>query len=243
MIGFSKIEKVVKRVLPVSVIITVLLFVIGGIWKPLVHSLLTITICLMVIMIILVIFRHGESKTISYKSLNGKDSIEIFDLSESEQTRRYIVNFFNSKYQLNLGDKQIEQIVTASYTSYYWAREVFDMSKDYAGVKSWISGETDWLRIYLYAFPSMNIISDFKAQYIYVFEEYKKIFDKLDGTKFLSMEEYLKEVNRRYFTSFDENMFVKVVHFMRENGYEFEYPIGIHIENESEEEKLMKKYD
>lgn len=117
-------------------------------------------------MIILVIFRHGESKKIPYKFLIGKNSTEIFDLSESEQTRLSIVNLFYLRYQLNLSDKQIEQIVTASYTSYYWAREVFDMSKDYTGVRIWVSGETDWLRIYLYAYPSMNIISDFKAQYI-----------------------------------------------------------------------------
>lgn len=243
MLGFSKIEGVLKKTLAMSIVITIILFVIGSVWKPLAHSFVFITIFMLVAIIILEVFKREESKKIPYKLSDEKESAEIFDLSESEQTRSTIIKLFNSKYRMNLSDKQIRQIVTASYTSYYWAREVFDMSKEYVNVRSWIRGETDWLRIYLYAFPSLNIISDFKAQYGYVLDVYKKIFDKIDTSNFLTMEDYLNEVNRKYFASLDENMFVQVVRFMRKNGYDFNYPTGIYMENESEEEKIMKKYE
>lgn len=240
---FSKIMKKLTKVLPIFVLLAVILMVIGDEWKPLANAMWITTGILFVAILILKVFAKNE---ISMKacSLTGKTKdFELFDLTESKTLRTRIVQTFSSEYGLGLTSRQVREIVSASYISYYWAREIYDMTKDYSNVERWYSGETDWLRIYLYAFPSLNITPDFKMQYNYVIEDYRRIFIKMDAAKYLTMKDYLKEVNNRFLTNFDENMFVQIVHFMDKNGYSFKFPTGIHIENEPEVEKIMKKYD
>lgn len=243
MTALSKIIKVLVGLLPFFAVATIVFLIMGDMWLPLGKSCGVISVALLVAIIIIKFFVREESKKV-YGSFSGnRYATEIFDLTESNQGRMNIVNAFNRRYQLNLTHKQVRQIVSASYLSYFWRREVFDMSKEYPEIRDWQTGETDWLRVYLYVYPNVNISQDFKAQYQYVVDSYKRIFEKMDASKYLTMEDFLKEVNRRYFTFFNESMFIQVVHFMEKNGFFFRYPSGIHVENESEAEKLMKKYD
>ena len=93
---------------------------------------------------------------------NSKEIKEIpekFKLTESVSKRQKILGKFNEKYELNLSQEQMDRIVDASYMSYSWEKEIYDMTKDYGRPAEWMKCDTSWLRAYLRAFPMMNISS------------------------------------------------------------------------------------
>ena len=166
-----------------------------------------------------------------------------YNLTRSTGKRVRIVSKFNKKYNLRLTDDQIERIMNASYVSYYWEKEIYDMTLDYSVQAEWMRSETDWLRAYLLAFPVMDIASDFSVQKNIVINSYVQIFKSIQGKKYYSVDEMIKDVNNMYLVNFDEMTFMIAHKFLRENGMNYELPqIGV-MKFESEVERLAHQYD
>ena len=167
---------------------------------------------------------------------------EDFKLTETVSKRRKIVSKFNKEYELNLTDEQIERIVDASYFSYSWEREIYDMSKNYNHPAEWFRSETMWLRAYLAAFPMMNITSDFEMQRRVVEDAFRQIFYELPPGDFMTIDSAIEETNKRFFTLFDEATYMIAFRYMQTKGMKLEFPNGLH-HMESEAERLMREYD
>ena len=166
-----------------------------------------------------------------------------YNLTRSTGKRVRIVSKFNKKYNLRLTDDQIERIMNASYVSYYWEKEIYDMTQDYSVPAEWLKSDTDWLRAYLMAFPVMDIASDFTVQKTIVINSYLQIFKAIQGKSYYSVDEMIKDVNNMYLVNFDEMTFMIAHKFLRENGFNFELPqIGV-MKNMSEIDRLAQQYD
>ena len=133
--------------------------------------------------------------------------------------------------------------MNASYVSYYWEKEIYDMTQDYSVPAEWLKSDTDWLRAYLMAFPVMDIASDFTVQKTIVINSYLQIFKAIQGKSYYSVDEMIKDVNNMYLVNFDEMTFMIAHKFLRENGFNFELPqIGV-MKNMSEIDRLAQQYD
>ncbi len=166
-----------------------------------------------------------------------------YKLTQSTSRRVRIISKFNKKYNLNLTDDQIERIMNASYVSYYWEKEIYDMSQDYNVKAEWLKSDTDWLRAYLMAFPVMDIASDFSVQKRMIVESFNQIFKGLSASSYYSIDEMIIDVNNKYLVNFDEMTFMIAYKFLKQNGYNYELPrIGV-MRNESDIEKLAREYD
>ena len=166
-----------------------------------------------------------------------------YKLSRSTGKRVRIISKFNKKYSLNLTDDQIERIMNASYVSYYWEREIYDMTRDYSVQAEWLNSDTDWLRAYLMAFPVMDIASDFSIQKNIVVSAFFQVFKGIQGKSYYSVDDMINEINNRYLVNFNEMTFRIAHRFLAQNGYQFNLPqIGI-VRNESEIDRLAREYD
>ena len=183
-----------------------------------------------------------------------KELGEDIKLTESVSKRRKIVAKFNEKYSLCLTEQQIDRIVEASYSSYSWQREVYDMSKDYSShdklkdykfASQWIDDANSWLRAYLYVFPVMDISSDIKYQEQIVEDTYYAIFKDIDPKNCYSIEDCIKKINDKYMTRFDDKTFMEAYRFLQKHHHNFKLPGADRniLRNESEVEKLAEKYD
>jgi hypothetical protein len=167
---------------------------------------------------------------------------ENFKLTQTVSKRRKIVANFNKEYELNLTEEQIERIVDASYFSYSWEREIYDMSKDYKHPAEWFRSDTMWLRAYLAAFPMMNITSDFEMQRRVVEDAFRQIFIELPPGEFMTIDSAIEETNKRFFALFDESTYMIAFRYMQTKGMKLEFPNAIH-HMETEAERLMREYD
>ena len=177
---------------------------------------------------------------------NSKEYQEIpenFNLTQSVSKRQKILSKFNDKFELNLSDEQMERIVDASYMSYSWEKEIYDMTKEYNHPAEWYKAETPWLRAYLRAFPAMNITSDFEMQRSIVEEAFKQILTELPPGDFLTIDSAIEETNRRFFTLFDETTYMIMFRYMQAKGMKLEIPNGLHKTQESEADRLAREYD
>ncbi len=231
--------------IPATVILTVLAAMVSGLFSSLIGLIPVIAI----IAIISKIVKAGKENTKresndEYRAIKEQvNSGQGFKLSRSTSKRVRIIRKFNKKFDLNLTDDQIERIMNASYVSYSWEKEIYEMTKDYKVDIEWLKSDTDWLKAYMKAFPVMDIASDFTVQKKIVLDSYYQIFKGVEGKTYYSIDEMIYDVNNKYLVSFDEVTFMIANRFLRENGYNFELPrIGV-IRNESEVDRLAKQYD
>ena len=185
-----------------------------------------------------------REKSIEYREIKQNVNQGAgYKLTQSTSKRVRIVSKFNKKFGLNLTDDQIERIMNASYVSYYWEKEIYDMTQDYNVQVEWLKSDTDWLRAYLMAFPVMDIASDFSVQKKIVVDAYYQIFKGITAKSYYSIDEMIKDVNNRYLVNFNEMTFMIAHKFLRQNGHDFELPrIGV-TRVESDVEKLAREYD
>jgi hypothetical protein len=185
-----------------------------------------------------------REKSIEYREIKQNVNQGAgYKLTQSTSKRVRIVSKFNKKFGLNLTDDQIERIMNASYVSYYWEKEIYDMTQDYNVQVEWLKSDTDWLRAYLMAFPVMDIASDFSVQKKIVVDAYYQIFKGITAKSYYSIDEMIKDVNNRYLVNFNEMTFMIAHKFLKQNGHEFELPrIGV-TRVESDVEKLAREYD
>ena len=167
----------------------------------------------------------------------------VTGLTRSVAKRQKIVEKFNKKYALNLTESEVKRIVDASYMSNCWEREIYDMDKSYDNVAQWYKADTAWLRAYLRAFPVQNVTSDFENQRRLCMDAFDQIFQAVNPEKFMSVEDCVDEINRRYMTNFDEITFTVAHQFLERNGKRYGFPHfdirGMH----SDIDDLKKKYD
>ena len=187
----------------------------------------------------------GNKKTSEeYQEIKREVGADI-KLTESVPKRKKIVEKFNEKYSLCLTNDQIDRIVEASYSSYSWLRELYDMNKDYKFASQWIEENNDWLRTYLFVFPVMDISSDFARQEQIVEDTYYAIFNDIDPKNCYSVEDCIIKINNKYMTRFDEKTFMEAYRFLQKHHHNFKLPGADRniLRNESEVEKLAEKYD
>ena len=180
----------------------------------------------------------ARAESEEYKNIPGD-----FKLTETVSKRRKIVVKFNKEYQLDLTDEQIERIVDASYFSYSWEREIYDMSRDYNHPSEWYRSDTLWLRAYLRAFPMMNITSDFEMQRRVVEDAFRQVFVELPPGEFLTIDSAIEETNKRFFTLFDETTYMIAFRYMQTKGMKLEFPNALHHTMETEADRLAREYD
>ena len=185
-----------------------------------------------------------REKSIEYREIKQNVNQGAgYKLTQSTSKRVRIVSKFNKKFGLNLTDDQIERIMNASYVSYYWEKEIYDMTQDYNVQVEWLKSDTDWLRAYLMAFPFMDIASDFSVQKKIVVDAFYQIFKGITAKSYYSIDEMIKDVNNRYLVNFNEMTFMIAHKFLKQNGHDFELPrIGV-TRVESDVEKLAREYD
>ncbi len=185
-----------------------------------------------------------REKSIEYREIKQNVNQGAgYKLTQSTSKRVRIVSKFNKKFGLNLTDDQIERIMNASYVSYYWEKEIYDMTQDYNVQVEWLKSDTDWLRAYLMAFPVMDIASDFSVQKKIVVDAFYQIFKGITAKSYYSIDEMIKDVNNRYLVNFNEMTFMIAHKFLKQNGHDFELPrIGV-TRVESDVEKLAREYD
>ncbi|MGN0152084.1 MAG: hypothetical protein ACI39Q_06390 [Wujia sp.] len=167
----------------------------------------------------------------------------VTGLTRSVPKRRKIVEKFNKKYKLSLTEKEIERIVDASYVSNCWEREIYDMDREYDTLYQWYNGASGWLRAYLHAFPVQSVSSDFEMQRNICMDSFDQIFRDIQPGKFATIDDCVDAINNRYMTVFDETTFMIAYRFLESNGRKYELPhLGV-MRNESEMDRLKRKYD
>ncbi len=220
-----------------------LCFILGGLWTSVAWALVFVFVQCVVIFFAVDKLNQEEKRYLDYNGGKNNKLTTLFNLAEGENQRYNIVRDFSKRYGLNIPSDKIKLIVEASYSSYYWSKEIHDMNKEYSRITDWYKGETVWLRVYMHAFPHLNISSDFDMQYEYVMSYYKKVFEEVPISKYKTVEEYIRAVKRRFLAMLDEISFMTMVRFMKEEGIEIKLPTGDKVINESQIEKLMKLYD
>ncbi len=199
--------------------------------------------------VISAISKSGKEKKQREKSPEYRDVVqnynqgEEFKLTKSTDKRIRIISRFSKKHNLALNDDQIELIMNASYVSYHWEKEVYDMSKSYSVEAEWFKSETDWLRAYLKVFPIMDISSDFLIQKKIVKDSFLEIFRNLPTGSYYTTNELIKWINNKYMVNFDEMSFRIAHRFLEECGYSFKLPTTHILRNDSEIDKLAEAYD
>lgn len=167
----------------------------------------------------------------------------ITGLTKSVAKRRKIVEKFSKKNALNLTDEEIMRIVDASYMSNCWECEIYEMSLEYDSIYQWYRGDTGWLRAYLHVFPIQNVSSDFEMQHNICLDSFDEIFRSMRPEAYTTVDAYIKAINDKYLTAFDETTFMIAYRFLEANGRKYNLPrVGLANTN-SELDELQKKYD
>lgn len=165
------------------------------------------------------------------------------ELSKSVPKRKKIVKKFSEKNNLNLTEKEIDRIVDASYLSYFWEREIYEMGLDYDSIYEWYNKDTGWLRAYFRVFPVQSVSSDYDRQKEICLDVYEQIFQEIDVMQYANIDECIDAINNRYMTAFDETTFMIAYRFLQKNGKKHKLPTQGIVRTESELERLMSKYD
>ncbi|MCM1286782.1 MAG: hypothetical protein NC240_00625 [Clostridium sp.] len=181
-----------------------------------------------------------EVKTSGNKKKYGNS---LTGLTNSYPKRRKIVEKFSKKYSLNLTEKEIDRIVDASYTSYSWEREIYDMTEDYNALSQWYNRDTGWLRAYLRAFPIQSVSSDFDRQREICQDVFTQVFTEINPGRFATIDECVDAINDKYLTAFDEQTFMIAYRFLEANKVHIKLPSHTVLKGDSELDRLMHKYD
>jgi len=172
-----------------------------------------------------------------------KKASSITGLTKSVPKRRKILDKFNKKYDLTLTDKEIDRIVDASYMSYGWEKEISDMQNEYSSINEWYSTDTCWLRAYIRAFAVQSISSDFEMQRQICLNSFEQIFYEINPESYANIDDCVDAINNRYLTFFDESSFMIAYRFLEANGKRFKLPHSNIYRNESDIDRLKRKYD
>ena len=164
-------------------------------------------------------------------------------LTKTVRKRRKIVEKMNKKYDLTLTDEEIDRIVDASYMSYCWEREIYDMDQHFDSITEWYKSDTCWLRAYIKVLPVQSISSDFERQRKICLETFQLMFDQVNPASYATIEDCVDALNTRYFCFFDEVTFMIAHRFLKAAGKEYDLPKSEVYQYESELERLKRKYD
>ena len=223
--------------------IIALIVVVSILWRSS-AGIITVLLALgLPVMIIGKVLSLIKTNTQRENSQEYQNIPENFKLTQTVSKRNKFVKKFNIEYELNLTEEQIERIVDASYISYSWEREVYDMSKEYNHPAEWYRSDTMWLRAYLKAFPMMNITSDFEMQRRVVEDAFRQIFNEVPPGDFLTIDSAIEETNKRFFTLFDEATYMIAFRYMQTKGMKLDFPNVLHTNIMSEAERLADEYD
>lgn len=176
------------------------------------------------------------------KEKRGK-GFSLTGLTRSYPKRRKIVEKFSKKYNLNLTEKEVERMVDASYMSYSWEREIYDMSLEYDVISQWYNRDTGWLRAYFRVFPIQSVSSDFDRQKAICLDVFRQVFSDLNPSSFYTIDECVDAINNKYLTAFDETTFMIAYRFLEANKIHIDLPSQQVVKGGSELERLMSKYD
>ena len=163
-------------------------------------------------------------------------------LPQSSAKRKKIVDSFNKKYDLDLTEEQVQCIVNSTYMSEIWRKEVEAMNRKYENVYEWFQGYTKWLRVYIHAFHVQEITSDIRQQEnicMYAFEE---IFQYAELFPELPLSEKIREVNSKFFTSFDDVSFMIAYRFLESKGKHHKLGSADIVRSDEQLDELLEKY-
>lgn len=183
-----------------------------------------------------------NSHTTSYHQPQQPKPMKGDKLPKAPAKRKKIVQNFNTKYNLNLTEEQIQSISNSSYMSEIWHGEVEAMNQKYNSVYEWFPGYTQWLRTYMYVFHVQEITSDIKQQEQIVIKSFEELFAYADSLEGFSVSEKIEKINSKYMTSFDDATFMIAYRFLEAKGlhHTLEGPELLKEENELDE--LLEKY-
>lgn len=187
--------------------------------------------------------RNDETGAFLGKAPENTRAQRASTLTKSASKRRRIIEKFNKKYELYLTESQIQRMVDASYYSPDWENEIEDMDKEYASVYEWFQGNTAWLRAYLKAFKVQSVSSDFEQQKQICFSEFDQVFAGVDFADAYSQEDAIREMNDKFFAGFDDISFMIAYRFLEANGRKYDLSSKEILKNESETDRLAKKYE
>lgn len=171
----------------------------------------------------------------------GKVRSQLLPRTVGKRTR--VLEAFNKKYALTLSDEEMKRIVDASYMSEGWKRELEAMTAKYETIYEWFNSSTSWLRVYIYVFQIQNISSDFVRQEGICMETFDEVMRYAESLQYMTLDERITRVNDRFFTSFDETSFMIAYRFMQRKGKTYDLNKIDIVQNESEIERMAKKYE
>lgn len=176
---------------------------------------------------------------------NFKNNQQMYTtLPASVKKRKKLVESFNEKYTLFLTDEQISSMVSSSYMSAVWKRELEAMDRKYETVHQWFQGPTAWLRIYMHAFHVQEITSDIQEQENIVIYAFETVFNYVDSLDNMSLSQKIAQVNQYFMTSFDDISFMGAYRYLEAKG--LRHDLSHHKEplrNEDPVEDLVRKYE
>lgn len=186
------------------------------------------------------IYKEQKNKSSAETAVKKEADVKV---PEFEAGRKNLVKKFSDKNSLNLTEEQIDTIVKSSYASEEWFKELEAMNKDYKTIESWYKSDTDWLRVYLKAFNVQNISSDFEFQKSICIDNFNRVFSEGYTDRFIDSSEFIKAINQKFMTNFDDITFMKAYRFLQRNGFDYKLPIGDVVSVDNELDKLKKKYE
>ncbi len=241
---FNKIERWIKPIVIGLILLTFFPGIYGGIGAILGLSIALLAVLSPIIVPVAIISAIFGNKNKKARKIHVKEEPQMFTgLTKSVPKRRKIVKKFNKIYGLNLTDDEINKIVDASYMSFAWEKEIKDMDEDYDNVYEWYNSMTNWLRAYLKAFPVHTVSSDFTRQKEIVMETFDQLLTEVKPSTYPSLEDCIYDINNKYYCVLDETTFMMMYRFLQACGRDHKLPTSSLIRNESDIDRLKKKYD
>lgn len=229
---FKLLSRKIIKIVPLLLVLGAACHVFGPFGKALSVTLMLVSAEIMAMYTITRLYYKNEEK-----------SSVSEPLTKSKTVRTSIVREFAGKYALGLTDEQTNLIVSASYSSLEWEKEIQMMSREYSVVNQWyVCGKEEWLHLYLKAFRNISITSDFEMQKKIVMKAFSEIVAE-PFSDYARISDCIESVNEKYYTAFDEISFMMTCKYMKEQGYEVKLPDGIVLKHRSEMDELIKKWN
>lgn len=157
--------------------------------------------------------------------------------------RKKIVENFNEKYELYLTPEQIKGIVDASYFSEIWKKEIEAMTRKYETIAQWYQSYTKWLRVYLRVFHVQEVTSDIRQQESICMDAFEEIFLYADSLFDMPLSEKIREVNEKFYTSFDDISFMIAYRFLESKGKKHNLGKSSIVREDADIDELLHKYE
>lgn len=170
-------------------------------------------------------------------------AVNSYGLPTAPKKRTKIVRKFSEQYGLNLSDRDIKNIVDASYMSSAWSREICYMNQKYETIFSWFGTSNSWLKAYMFAFPMQQISTDFAMQEQIVYNAFDQIFSAVLTKPNITVPEAIWEINSKFYTQFDESTFMIAYRFMEQKGKKYPLNLGEVVQGYSDIDDLLSKYE